>query len=260
MALVDRLHYARDGVFKASTPAAPLWWHGQPGLLRAFSPAVKWVEEGLAGMAESGKFPLSESRSRSGQHVLYRGMKSYLEAFPEGVPREGDRRFAMTLQSCSMTPWGSYAVEEKKHERGDELVIVNPREVAAVSMKRIIDAGFPEYSWEEAMLPIRGSGLEMVRDQRAVELQMVRDRIEPQGAKQLYMRAFALPPLVMAALHRELSAGMGTGVDTGPAAPTEWQAMLARSGAAGASSWSDAVPHASGAAGQARQQGGPNLG
>lgn len=254
MALVDRLHYWSDGVFKASTPAAPLWWHGQPGWLQAFAPAVKWVEEALIGMAGCGKFPLAESRYRSGQHVLYRGMKSYQEAFPEGVPSEGDRRFAMTLQSCSMTPGGSYAAaEDKKHKRSQELVIVNPREVAAVNMARIIQAGFTDYSWEEAMLPIRDSGLQMVNDQRAVELQMRNDRIDPQGARRLYAQAFELPSRVLTQLKRELSVGFGT------QAPTEWQAMLARAGAAGAGSGSDAVPHASGAAGQARQQGGPNL-
>ncbi len=255
MALLDRLHYKSHGVFQASTPAAPLWWHGQPGWLHAFAPAVKWVEEGLIGMAECGKFPLSESRYRSGQHVLYRGMKSYQEAFPEGVPPDGEQRFALTLQSCSMTPGGSYAAaEDKKHERGHELVIVNPKEVAAVNMKRVIEAGFPDYSWEEAMLPIRDSGLRAVHDQRAVELKLLKDRIEPQGASQLYAQAFELPLPVLTALHRELSTGLGR------EAPAEWHALLARAGAAGTRSEpSNAVPHASGAAGQTRQQGGPNL-
>jgi hypothetical protein len=225
LALLDRIHPWDLGVFQATTPAVPLWWHGQPGLLHAFAPAVDWVEDGLARMAASGRFPLEQSRHGSGQHLLFRGMNSFRDVFPEGVPsHSGSMHYAMALQSCAMQPQESFAA--KKQGTRDHELVIDPRGVPAANMNRLIEAVFPSSAWTEAMLPIASSGLH-IQDRDAREGELRTQKIEAQGVHRIYASAFPLPERVMAALRVELSGGMGLG--STPAAPArpEWEAVMA---------------------------------
>ena len=170
LALLDRIHPWDQGVFQATTPAVPLWWHGQPGLLHAFAPAVDWVEDGLARMAASGKFPLEQSRRGSGQQLLFRGMKSFQDVFPEGVPsHSGSTHYAMAFQSCAMQPQESFAV--KKQGTRDHELVIDPQGVPAVNMNRLIAAAFSTSVWTEAMLPIASSGLQ-IQDRHARDAEL----------------------------------------------------------------------------------------
>lgn len=222
LALMDRIHPWRHGAFQASTPAVPLWWRGQPGLLQAFAPAVHWVEDGLTRMAASGKFPLLETRHRSGQYLLFRGMKSFEEMLGEGVaPAIGSDHCAMALQSCAMHPLDSFAA--RKQGKRDRELVIDPAGVPVVNMNRLIDAAFDNAPWSEALLPIGSSGLR-IQDGPTRERELRALGIEAQGSTQLYARAFTLPGCILAALQNELQAGMGPGGP--PAAPPQWQALL----------------------------------
>jgi len=219
MALLDRLHYASPGAFWASTPAPVLWWHGQSGLLHGMAPAIDQVESALLKMHASGRFGPAESRHGSGEFRLYRGMRHYGETFLQADPQPGDADFAMCFQSCAATPGGSFAAT-KPHKRGSEIVIVNPRDVPAVNMNRLIEAAFSDASWCETVLPIAASGLEVLADQRAAEAVMRAAHIEARGDWVRYVKAFPLPPAPLAALHAELARGLGT------SPPRPWDQFL----------------------------------
>ncbi|MCW5654255.1 hypothetical protein [Hydrogenophaga sp.] len=237
LALIDRLHFGHMGVFQATTPAAPLWWHGQPALLHAFAPSVLLVEQALQGMAESGRFPLEKSHYRSKMSCLFRGVDSLASVFPEGEPAPGGSALAMTLQSCAATPGDSFAAT-KPRKRPHELVMLQPDRVPAVNMRRVIDAGFSaEFSWNETLLPIRSSGLTVVADQARARAALAAENIEPKGQRQLFVTPFTLPEATMEALTKELDKGMRPGGAATAAAagstPT-WQQVLAREGSGGA--------------------------
>jgi hypothetical protein len=222
LALVDRIHPWSQGVFQASTPAVPLWWQGQPGLVQAFAPAVHWVEDGLARMAATGRFPLQETRHRTGQHLLFRGTSSFQEVFPEGVPAEtGSERYALALQSCAMHPLDSFAA--RKQGKRDHELVIDPAGVPVVNMNRLIDAGFGTLIWSEALLPIASSGLR-IQDGPSRERELRALGIEAQGDPQMYASAFALPDTITAALRNELQASIGKGAR--PLAPPHWKALL----------------------------------
>lgn len=222
LALMDRIHPWRHGAFQASTPAVPLWWRGQPGLLQAFAPAVHWVEDGLTRMAACGKFPLLETRHRSGQYLLFRGMKSFEEMLGEGVaPAIGSDHCAMALQSCAMHPLDSFAA--RKQGKRDRELVIDPADVPVVNMNRLIDVAFDNAPWSEALLPIASSGLR-IQDGPSRERELRALGIEAQGSTQLYARAFTLPGSVLAAMHNELQASMDPGGP--PTAPPQWKTLL----------------------------------
>ena len=225
LALLDRIHPWDGGVFQVTTPAVPLWWHGQPGLLHAYAPAVHWVEDALIRMAACGKFPLEESRHRSGQHLLFRGMKRFQEVFPEGVPSDaGSLHYAMALQSCAMQPGESFSA--KKQGQRDHELVIDPQAVPAVNMNRLIAAAFDTTVWTEAMLPIASSGLQ-IQDRVARERELSQLGIEAQGAHRIYASAFPLPASVTAALRGELRTGMGLAASPAVSVRPEWQTIVA---------------------------------
>ncbi len=222
MALLDRLHFRSPGAFWASTPAPVLWWHGQSGLLHGVAPAVEQVESALLKMHASGRFQPMESRWKSGEARLYRGLNAFGQTFGRADPQPGDVDFAMCFQSCAATPGGSFAVS-KRDQRGSEMVIVNPRDVPAVNMNRLIEAAFfPDAGWCETVLPIAGSGLEVLADQSAAQEALRKAGIEAQGDKVLCVKAFPLPPAPLAALQAELERGLQVAA---PAQPP-WQRFL----------------------------------
>lgn len=210
LAVLDRIHPRSGGIFCASTPSTVLWWHGQPGLLHGVAPAIDQVESALMKMHESGLFALPEKGTDGGEARLFRGLRAFQETFLRSEPRPGEREYAMCFQSCAADASKSFAAT-KPHECLDEMVIVNPRDVPAVSMNRLIKTAFPDRAWCETVLPIAGSGLEVKEVQRG---------ILPSDPDRLFVKSFPLPPAPLAALHAELARGLGT------SPPRPWDQFL----------------------------------